>query len=57
MEHFVEIILKLGHGPRRRCHLKAFLFLALAAIVLKNLYSNSQEGTFHTTGLKEYHDK
>ena len=31
---FCEIILKLGHCPRRRCHLNIFfLFLALAAIL------------------------
>ena len=27
-KHFYEIILKLGHWSRRRCHLKVFLFLA-----------------------------
>ena len=32
-EHFCEIILKLGHWPRRTCCLKVFLFLALAAIL------------------------
>ena len=32
-EHFCEIILKLGHWPWRRCHLKVFLFLALVAIL------------------------
>ena len=32
-EHFCKIILKSGLWPRRRCHLKVFLFLALAAIL------------------------
>ena len=32
-EHFCEIILKSGHWPGRRCHLKFFLFLALVAIL------------------------
>ena len=32
-EHFCEIILKSGHWPGRRCHLKVFLFLALVAIL------------------------
>ena len=32
-EHFCEIILKSDLRPRRRCHLKVFLFLALVAIV------------------------
>ena len=27
-EHFCEIILKLGHWPRRRCRLKVFLFFS-----------------------------
>ena len=26
-EHFCEIILKLGHWPRRRCRLKVFFFI------------------------------
>ena len=30
--HFCEIILKSVHWSRRRCHLKDFIFLALAAI-------------------------
>ena len=29
----VKFILKSGHWPRRRCHLKVFLFLALPAIL------------------------
>ena len=33
-EHFCDIILALGHWPWRRCGLKVFLFLALAAIVI-----------------------
>ena len=33
-EHFCEIILKSVHWSRRRCHLKIFIFLALAAILL-----------------------
>ena len=33
MEHFCEFILKSGHWPRRRCLLKVFLNLALAAIM------------------------
>ena len=32
-EHFYEIILKLGHLPRRSCCFKVFIFLALAAIL------------------------
>ena len=32
-KHFCEIILKLVHWSKRRCHLKVFLFLALAAIL------------------------
>ena len=32
-KHFCEIILKSGHWPMRRCHLKVFLYLALAAIL------------------------
>ena len=32
-EHFCEIILKSRHWPRRRCRLKVFIFLALAAIL------------------------
>ena len=33
--HFCEIIMKSGHLPRRRYHLKGFLFLALAAILFR----------------------
>ena len=33
MKHFCEIILKLGHWPRRRCCLKVFLILAMAVIL------------------------
>ena len=29
-EHFCEIILKLGHWPRRKCRLNVFFFLFLA---------------------------
>ena len=36
-EHFCEIILILGHGPGRRCCLKVFLFLALAAILFSKV--------------------
>ena len=36
-EHLCEIILKLGHWPRRRCRLKVFLFLALVAILFSKL--------------------
>ena len=32
-----EIILKLGHWPRRSCDLKVFLFLALAAILFSGV--------------------
>ena len=32
-EHSCENILKLGHWPRRRYHLKVFLLLAFAAIL------------------------
>ena len=32
-ENFCEIILKSVHWSRRRCHLKVFLLLALAAIL------------------------
>ena len=33
MEHFSANILKSGHWPRTRCHLKIFNFLALTAIL------------------------
>ena len=33
MEHFCANILKSGHWPKTRCHLKIFYFLALAAIL------------------------
>ena len=33
MEHICEIILKSGYWPRRRFHLKVFLFLTVAAIL------------------------
>ena len=33
MEYFCANILKSGHWPRARCHLKIFYFLALAAIL------------------------
>ena len=41
-KHFCEIILKSGHWPRRRCHLKLFLFffllfLALVAILFSGV--------------------
>ena len=32
-EHFCEIILQSGHTPTKRCHLKIFIFLAMAAIL------------------------
>ena len=34
-EHFCGIFWKSGHWSRRRCHLKVFIFLALAAILLR----------------------
>ena len=36
-KHFCEIILKLGPWPRRRCHLKVFLSLALMAILFSGV--------------------
>ena len=33
VKYACEIILKSGLWPRRRCHLKVFLFLALVAIL------------------------
>ena len=36
-EHFCETISKSGHWPRRRCHLKVFLFLALAVIFFRRV--------------------
>ena len=46
-EHFCEIILKSGHWSRRRCYLKVFLFLALAAFcsVERNNFSNFDRGS------------
>ena len=38
-KHFWEIILKLRHWSRRRCHLKVFLFLALAAILFSGNFA------------------
>ena len=42
-EHFCEIILKSGHWPWRRCHLKVFL-LVLAAILFWGVEPISVKG-------------
>ena len=47
-EDFCQIILKSVHWSRRRCHLKVFLFLALAAIFYsaeRNDFSNFDRGS------------
>ena len=43
-KHFCEIILKSGHWSRSIYHLKVFLFLALAAILLRATEPLSQFG-------------
>ena len=42
----VKIILKSGHRPKKSCHLKVFLYFALAAIfsVERNEFSNFGKG-------------
>ena len=60
-KHFRKIILKSGHWSRSRCHLKVFLFLALAAISFSaaerfsNYGTGSPKGHFFEIILKSIH--
>ena len=61
-EHFSEIILKIVHWSRRRCHLKVFfLFLSLVAILFRathhfrNFGRRSSKENFYEIILKSVH--